>query len=289
MEKSTSTINTSLLLKFQIILLFIHGGSFSTSAQTAYTGMRGLSSLEITDEIAPGVNLWNTLDAVCWWCTECSNSLESETVWGNPYTTPEMIQAIADRGFKSLRIPVTWFNHMGVYPNYKIDKEWMDRVEEVANYAFDANLYVIINIHHDDYNEEHEGSWICPTIEKQDTVTDQLVKVWTQIATRFKDYGDYLIFETMNEPREVGSAEEWTGGSAEHREVINAFNLAAVNAIRATGGNNETRFILIPQVGANLNAAVKDMAIPNGDTNTIVSVHAYTPYWFCLAEDGADE
>jgi len=244
--------------------------------------MRGLSSLEITTEMAPGVNLWNTLDAVCWWCGECSNGLESEIIWGQPYTKPEMLQAIADKGFKSIRIPVSWFNHMGAYPDYTIDEEWMDRVEEVVNFALEANLYAIINIHHDDYNEEHEGSWICPTYEKQDTVTDQLLKLWTQIASRFKDYGDYLIFETMNEPREVGGEKEWQGGTAEHREVINAFNLAAVNAIRTTGGNNETRFIILPQVGANVASALEDMVIPNGDTNTIVSVHAYYPYWFTI-------
>lgn len=260
-----------------------------TYAQTAYTGMRGLSSLEIAAEMAPGVNLWNTLDAVCWWCEGCSNGLDSETVWGRPRTTPEMIQAIADRGFKSLRIPVTWFNHMGEYPDYTIDLEWLDRVEEVANYAFDANLYVIINMHHEDYSSSHEGSWLCPTYEKQDTVTDQLVKVWTQIATRFRDYGDYLIFETMNEPREVGGEKEWQGGTEEHREVINAFNLAALNAIRATGGNNETRFIMLPQVGANVVSAVEDMIIPNGDINTIVSVHAYYPYWFCIGDDVTTE
>jgi len=270
-----------------IAIIFL--GTDKLSSQTSYTGMRGLSSLEITAEMAPGVNLWNTLDAVCWWCDGCSNGMQSETIWGNPYTTPEIVQAIADRGFNSLRIPVTWFNHMGAYPDYLIDEVWMDRVEELANYAFDANLYVIINIHHDDYSEDHEGSWLCPTYEKQDTVTDQLVKVWTQIATRFRDYGDYLIFETMNEPREVGGEKEWSGGTAEHRAVINAFNEAAVNAIRATGGNNESRFIMLPQVGANTASAIEDMIIPNGDTNTIVSFHAYSPYWFCQAEDGTSE
>ncbi|MEQ8555226.1 MAG: cellulase family glycosylhydrolase [Cyclobacteriaceae bacterium] len=257
------------------------------SAQTAHTGMRDITGLEIAAEMAPGVNLYNTLDAVCWWCDQ-HNGLESETVWGQPYTTPQMIEAIADRGFRSLRLPVTWFNHMGPAPDYIIDKEWMDRVEEVANYAFDNDLYVILNIHHDDLQADQQGSWLITTYEKQEEVSDQMAKVWTQIANRFIDYGDYLLFETMNEPREVGSPSEWNGGTQEHRDVVNALNLAAVNAIRATGGNNASRFIMTPQATASPQAAMSDLIIPNDDPNVIVSVHYYSPYRFCLEEPGTD-
>lgn len=259
--------------------------AFLLEAQTAFTGMRDITGLEIAEEMAPGVNLYNTLDAVCWWC-EQHNGLESETVWGQPYTTPEMIEAIAARGFKSLRLPVTWFNHMGSGPDFVIDTEWMDRVEEVANYAFDNNLYVIINIHHDDLQADQQGSWLITTYDKQEEVVDQIGKVWTQIANRFIDYGDYLIFETMNEPREVGSPNEWNGGTQEHRDVVNALNLAAVNAIRATGGNNASRFIMTPQATASPQAAISDLIIPNDDPNILVSVHYYSPYSFCLEEPG---
>ncbi len=255
--------------------------------QTAFTGMRDISGLELAREMAPGLNLYNTLDASCWWLP-VPHGLESEVCWQQPYTTPEMIAAIADRGFKSLRIPVTWYNHMGAAPDYAIDEEWMNRVEEVANFAFDNNMYVIINIHHDDLKEDQSGSWLVTTYAQQEKVTDQIEKVWKQIATRFKDYGDYLIFETMNEPREVGSSHEWNGGSAEHREVVNALNLAAVNAIRSTGGNNASRFIMVPQVGANVKAALEDMVIPNDDPNIMVSVHNYDPWLFTLADPGTD-
>lgn len=251
----------------------------------AQTGMRGITAMQATQEMAPGVNLYNTLDATNW-SSVGNQGLESETVWGNPYTTPEMIAEIAKRGFKTLRLPVTWYNHMGPYPDYTIDEAWMDRVEEIANYALDCSLYVIINIHHDDYKETAAGSWLCPTFAKKDTVTDQLEKVWLQIATRFRDYDDYVIFETMNEPRETGSAEEWTGGSDEHREIVNAYNLAAVNVIRGTGGNNETRFIMIPQIGASVNAALENLIIPNEDPNIIVSTHSYSPFNFCLNSSG---
>ena len=257
------------------------------SAQTSHTGMRDITGLEIAADMAPGVNLYNTLDAVCWWCDE-HNGLESESVWGQPYTTPEMIDEIAERGFKSLRLPVTWFNHMGPAPDYAIDEEWMDRVEEVANYAFDNDMYVILNIHHDDYQEDQQGSWLITTYDRQDEVADQIGKVWTQIANRFADYGDYLIFETMNEPREVGSPNEWNGGTQEHRDVVNVLNQAAVDAIRATGGNNESRFVMIPQATASPQAAMTDLIIPNDDPNIIVSVHYYSPYSFCLEEPGVD-
>ncbi len=265
--------------------LLIFGCTIQTTAQTAFTGMRDINGLEITAEMAPGINLFNTLDAVCWWCND-PIGLDSETVWGNPFTTPEMVQSMADRGFKSIRIPVTWFNHMGAAPDYTIDEAWMDRVEEVANYAFDADLYVIINIHHDDLKDDQKGSWLMPTNEKKASVTDQIQKIWTQIATRFKDYGDYLIFETMNEPREVGAPHEWTSGTAENREVINALNLAAVNAIRATGGNNAERFVMIPQYAASFTAAKESLIIPNDDDKIIVSVHNYSPFNFTLNTEG---
>lgn len=191
--------------------------------------------------------------------------MESEIVWGQPYTTAEMIESIADQGFKSIRIPVTWFNHMGPAPDYLIDEEWFDRVEEVVNYAFNNDMYVIINIHHDDYQEDQQGSWLITTYDKQNEVTNQIGIVWTQIANRFIEYGDYLLFETMNEPREVGSNNEWNGGTQEHRDVVNALNQAAVDAIRATGGNNETRFVMIPQATASPQAAINDLIFPNDD------------------------
>ncbi len=261
----------------------------SVFADTAKTPMRDITALEIVKEMAPGMNLFNTLDAHSTgaWATP---GLGQETIWGNPVTTQPMVQGMADRGFKTLRVPTTWYNHMGEGPDYKIDEEWMDRVEEVVNYAFEADMYVILNLHHEDLktDDDHKGSWLCPTNEYKEANIEQLKKVWTQIATRFKDYGDYLIFETMNEPREIGSKEEWTGGSTEHREVIDAYNKVAVETIRATGGNNAKRFIMCPQVGANTVSAKShfgDFYKDLGDDKIILSVHSYDPYFFCLADE----
>jgi len=242
----------------------------NVSASTAHTGMRNLTSLQITADMGAGWNLGNSLDA----------NPGSETSWGNPKTTKAMIDQIKLEGFKTLRIPTTWYSHLGPAPNYIIDSTWLARVEEVANYAFDNDMYVIINIHHD-------GSWCKPTYALQDTVTAELVAIWTQIANRFKDYSNYLIFETLNEPRLEGSPEEWSGGTAEGRNVVNKLNLAAVNAIRNTGGNNATRFIMCPPYtaagwGAPLNAFV----VPNNDSLVIVSIHNYGPVAFCLTMPG---
>ncbi|GEM_PF-3852168 len=254
-------------------------------AQTSHTGIRDITALEVTAEMGPGANLWNTLDANC----GSQEGLDSETCWGNPVTTPEMIADIKNRGFKTLRIPVTWYNHMGDGPDYQIDQTWMNRVEQVANYAFDNDMYVILNIHHDDYDVEKPGTWLSPTDSRKAASIDQLEKVWLQIANRFKEYGDYLIFETMNEPRAVGTPEEWSGGSAEHRAVVNEFNLAAVNAIRSTGGNNADRFIMIPQVGATGHGAIQDLSIPNDDEKIIVSIHNYGPFSFTLEDPGTNQ
>lgn len=277
---------TKWLVTLTIALSFF---SIRTFADTAKTPMRDITALEFVKGMAPGMNLFNTLDAnaIASWAPE---GLGQETIWGNPKTTQPMVQGMADRGFKTLRIPVTWYNHMGAAPEYKIDEAWMDRVEEVVNYAFEADMYVILNLHHEDLHpgkDEKKGSWLCPTYAKKDANIAQLKKVWTQVATRFKDYGDYLIFETMNEPRVVGSPQEWNGGSTEHRNVINAYNKAAIETIRATGGNNAKRFIMCPQVGANTVSAkshfgnfYKDL----GDDRIILSVHSYDPYLFCLAD-----
>ena len=278
--------NTYRKLISKIVLLTLSSLLLNTPlyANTAYTEMRNITALELTADMAPGINLWNTLDAAC----GSPAGLESETCWGNPVTTLAMISDLKERGFKTLRLPVTWYNHMEGAPNYKIDETWMDRVEEIANYAFQNDMYVIINIHHDDYDIDKPGSWLSPTYAKQIASTNQLEKIWSQIATRFKEYGDHLIFETMNEPRAIGTPQEWTGGSTEHREMVNAFNLAAVNTIRATNGNNSSRFIMTPQVGANMNPAINDLIIPNNDERIIVSIHNYNPFAFSLQDPGVN-
>lgn len=229
--------------------------------------MRDISAVDLVKEIRIGWNLGNTLDA------------PTETAWGNPRTTKAMIDKVKEMGFNAVRVPVTWNTHIGPAPNYTIDQTWLNRVEEVVNYVLDNNMYAILNVHHDD--------WIIPTYANEAQCKDKLTKLWQQIANHFRDYSDYLIFETINEPRVIGSPSEWTGGTYENRDVINRFNLAAVNTIRSSGGNNAKRFIMVPTNAATgLDIALNDLVIPNNDNRVIVSIHAYSPYFFAMDING---
>ena len=229
--------------------------------------MRDISPKEFVLDMGSGWNLGNTLD------TEDVD----KTAWGNPLTTKAMIDEVAAKGFKTLRLPVTWRYHTGSAPDYILESDWLDKVENIANFALSNDMYVIINIHHDD-------EWIIPIYDNAPAVKDRLTKTWTQIANRFKPYGDYVIFETLNEPRHEGSPEEWEGGTVEGRDVVKQYHQVGVDAIRSTGGNNATRKIMVSTYAAGTGDNVlADYLVPNNDENVIVSIHSYSPYLFSLA------
>jgi endoglucanase len=237
----------------------------------APTTMREMTSMQIVQEMQVGWNLGNTLDAKGNGIT----GLATETYWGNPKATKALFDALKAKGFRTFRIPVTWENHFGSAPNYTIDAAWMDRVEEVVKYALDDKSYVILNSHHDE--------WVTLTSGNKAQVQDQITKIWTQIANRFKTYGDRLIFETLNEPRLYGQPSEWNGGTPEARSILNEYNAAIVSAMRATGGNNALRHIMIPTHAATaLEVAQNDLILPANDSRIIVSQHTYFPYPFTL-------
>lgn len=224
--------------------------------------MRGLTSAELISEMGTGWNLGNTMDAE-----------GGETGWGNPVTTKEMIDEVHNAGFDTIRIPTTWKEHMGGAPDYTVDGEWIKRVEEIIEYALENDMYVILNAH-------HETDWIKPQYEGLDDVKVQFAALWTQIAEYFKDYGDHLIFEGLNEPRIVGGANEWNGGTEEGRNCLNQLNDVFVETVRKTGGNNETRTLLITTFAAQpVSSAINALTIPD-DKYVGVSIHAYTPYRF---------
>ncbi|MCM1569749.1 MAG: glycoside hydrolase family 5 protein [Roseburia sp.] len=231
---------------------------------------------ELLSQLNVGWNLGNTLDAF-----GAGNSPSDETYWGNPKTTKEMIDAVAEQGFRTIRIPVTWAEHIGAAPDYRIDEAWMDRVEEVVNYALDNDMYVILNTHHE------PDFWLKPLPENSEKVKEELEAVWSQIAERFKDYDNKLMFEGMNEPRNKGSQYEWNGGTPEERVVINEWNAAFVDAVRAVGGENARRILIICTYGHSPGySAIKELEIPEDDY-IAVAVHMYTPYVFTYeAEEG---
>lgn len=228
---------------------------------------------EFVSNIKVGWNLGNTLDSVC----NLQNELDHETGWGNVKTTKELITAVKKAGFNTVRIPVSWGNHMD--KNGKISKVWLDRVQEVVDYAYDNDMYVILNVHHDD-------SWIKLDAASEKKTTKKYTTLWKQIANRFKDYDEKLIFEGRNEPRTVGSSNEWSGGTKAERDVLNRMNKAFVDTVRETGGNNKTRFLMIAPYGATSTSytAMTALEIP-ADERIIVSVHSYAPNELALYGD----
>ncbi len=229
-----------------------------------------LTALEFTAGIDVGWNLGNTFDST-------GSGPYSETSWGNPITTEDMFLTVKEAGFNAIRIPTTWEKHMD--ENYNIDPQWMARVTEVVDYAYKNDMYVILNMHHEE--------WYLPYEVNKEAASSQLAACWKQIAENFKGYDEKLIFEGMNEPRWKNTEWEWNGGNDEGRAVVNHFNKVFVDTVRATGGNNEKRFLMICPYAANSGEpALSALELPDDD-RIIVSVHAYIPYNFALQENGS--
>ncbi len=238
--------------------------------------MQDITSAELVSNLKIGWNLGNTLDA------NGGNGLSSETSWGAPVTTQEMIDEVLAQGFNVIRIPITWDGHFEEEgPDYTIDKEWLDRVQEVVDYAYNRGAYVIINMHHEE--------WHFPSEENKEKASAILRALWTQIANRFQDYNEHLIFEGLNEPRKKGTEWEWNGGDKEGQTVVNHFMQVFVDTVRATGGNNELRHLMVcPYAASSSDTTMRALVLPEDD-KLIVSVHAYTPYDFALNISGTSE
>jgi endoglucanase len=257
--------NKRKLIIISFLLVFVLIGSASLFAQ-----MRSITGYDLVADMKIGWSLGNSFDAL---------GAAGETAWGNPLTTQPMIQAVAARGFKTVRIPCSWGERVGAGPSYTIDSARLDRVQAVVDWCLAAGMYAIVDMHHED-------TWLIPTYANETSVTAQFKAIWTQIANRFKNYNDYLVLEVMNEPRVAGSPEEWSGGTTESRTVINHLNQAGIDAIRATGGNNSLRWIVITTNAATSQEnAINDFVVPN-DSRILISQHTYYPYSFCLDSGG---
>nr|AAB69348.1 cellulase [Orpinomyces joyonii] len=231
-----------------------------------------------------GWNLGNTLDAQCIGTLNYSkDQTASETCWGNPKTTEDMFKVMIDNQFNVFRIPTTWSGHFADEDGHKIDEKWMKRVHEVVDYAYNNGAFVILNIHHETWN--HAFS------ETLETAKVILADIWNQIAEEFKDYNERLIFEGLNEPRKNDTPVEWNGGDKEGWDAVNAMNEVFLKTIRASGGNNPKRHLMIPPyAAATQENSFKNFKYPGGDDKLIVSVHNYAPYNFALNNgDGAVE
>lgn len=260
----------------------------------------GLTALEATRLMGNGINLGNTLEA-------CDNNvgiktntpLSYETHWGQPKTTQAMIDGMKAAGFDTIRIPVAWMtNATHLYEgDYTIDADYMDRVEEVVRYARKAGMYVIVNDHWD-------GGWYgmfgSESAETRALAMEAYKGMWQQIAERFRDYSDYLIFESANE--ELGTRFDENSAlycsdsvvtylnDDERYALTNEINQTFVDVVRATGGNNATRFLLIAGYGTNIDQTCDDRFQMPKDTavsKLMVSVHYYDPWSYCGASSAA--
>jgi len=241
----------------------------------------GITAAELVAGIKIGWNLGNTLDAAHLdWLGANPTVAQMETGWGNPVTTRANIDAIKNAGFNGIRIPVSWTKAAGGAPNYTIRSDWMARVTAVVDYAVANDMYILLNTHHD------EDVFKFTNANKSASIA-AFRKIWEQIADNFKDYNEKLIFEGLNEPRTKGSSAEWNGGTQEEWTAINEHYQAFVDVVRASGGYNDKRVLMVnPYAASGTEAAINGLVIPTDTVpnKIIVSYHAYEPYNFALNE-----
>jgi len=242
--------------------------------------LTGMTAKEIAAQMGIGWNLGNTFDATN---GNKANVYSQETSWGNPKVTPELIHRVKEAGFTTIRIPVTWYRQLSNDGTFTIEPAFLARVKEVVDMAFNEGLFVIINMHHEE--------WLnCKTLDTDyEKIGVQLAAIWRQVADTFADCDQHLIFEGMNEPRMKGTSVEWNGNEA-GIAAVNYLNQVFVNTVRTDAkGHNAERALMIPTYAASSSAvAMAALEIPvwNGAPveNIIISVHSYTPYDFCLSD-----
>lgn len=252
--------------------------------------MRNITSQQLVEDMTFGWNLGNTLD-VCQADRDGDGKINEhveagekvdETLWGNPKATKDLFTSLKKNGVNVVRIPVTWRDHMDSDGN--IDREWMDRVQQVVDYAYSQGMYVIINVHHDGGGDPKFGAWIIEESQNDyNTFLKKYKNVWKQIAERFKNYSDYLIFESMNE---VGFDTLYNKNKADAYNLINKINQDFVDIIRATGGNNAKRHLLIAGYYTDIERTCDSLyKMPDDKAGRcILSVHYYTPWDFCTCD-----
>jgi aryl-phospho-beta-D-glucosidase BglC (GH1 family) len=231
-----------------------------------------LTAVEFAASMKIGWNLGNTLEAH-------NNMMPNETAWQKVETTQALMNGVAAQGFGAVRIPVTWGEMIDSAPHYTIDPAWLGRVAEVVEYVHAAGMKAIINIHHDGADSAH---WLSVktadlTGEKKEAVDAQFKAVWRQIAARFKNSGSFLLFEAFNELHD-GS---WGNGTTAQRNRINELNQIFVDTVRAVGGMNSSRFLVIPGWVTRA-SAYSSLVLPTDtiEDKLIVTFHFYDPYDF---------
>ena len=257
------------------------------TAQAAGSSFQNLNQSQITEAMGVGYNLGNSLEAA-------SSGTPNETAYGNPKLTEDLVLAAKDAGFKSIRIPVSYLSMIDDNNGYKIDSSWLDRVQQVVDYCVDNDMYAIVNMHGDGYTTVNGGWLLCGSYD-QTKIKAKYKACWEQIADRFKNYDEHLIFESMNEEF------DGTYGTPSRTAYanINAYNQIFVDTVRKSGGNNDQRWLLIPGWNTNIDYTAGDYGfemptdnylssnIASGQKRIMISVHYYDPWDFCGTESGA--
>ena len=235
-----------------------------------------------------GWNLGNTFDAIGK-NLRGSREMDLETYWCGVKTNEKMFDALKAAGYGCVRIPVSWSDHVSG-DDFTISSRWLDRVQEVVGWALERGFHVILNIHHDEYE-------FYPSSDRYESSSRYISSIWSQLAERFRDCDEHLIFESMNEPRLIGTGYEWVFNKTvpdcvDAAECLNKLNQLFVDTVRASGGNNASRYLMVPGYDAAPDGALNDFfRLPedSADNRIIVSVHAYTPYPFALQDGGTKE
>ena len=256
----------------------------STKKTAGTDSFQDLNRQQITEAMGVGYNLGNSLEAN-------SGGTPNETAWGNPVLTKEFVLAAKAAGFQSIRIPVSYLSKIDDNNGYKIDSAWLDHVQEVVDYCVQNDMYAIVNMHGDGYTTV-SGGWLLCASSNQTKIKAKYKACWEQIADRFKNYDEHLIFESMNE--------EFDGTYGTPNKTaynnINDYNQIFVDTVRQTGGNNDRRWLLIPGWNTNINYTADNYGfvlptdqylssdIASGEKRIMISVHYYDPWDFCGTE-----
>lgn len=224
-----------------------------------------------------GWNLGNTLDAndaTKTWKT----TAEHETCWGQPVTKPELLKMMKEAGFGAIRVPITWYQEMDA--DGKVNDAWMKRVKEVVDYVIDNGMYCIINVHHDTGADSgNYKSWLKASTSSYNTNKAKYEGLWKQIAEQFKDYDQKLLFESYNEMLDEKNTWNEPVDKTDGYKAINSYAKSFVTTVRATGGNNKDRNLVVNTYSASSTPdAMQNLDLPEESNHMIFQIHSY-PNW----------